>query len=132
MRIKEYTLYINLWRCGGEGSHRLGSGYTRMLNDEGYMCCLGQFALQAGASPAMIMDTIDPIDVATRKGVAYDHNMVVVGENGEFENSLLAQYLVELNDSEWLQVHEKIKCIRKVLLAHGINLKVVYDSNHGT
>jgi hypothetical protein len=29
------------WRTGDESRHRTGSGYTKLLNTEGYMCCLG-------------------------------------------------------------------------------------------
>jgi hypothetical protein len=55
------------WRTGGFSSKATGAGITALLNDEGYMCCLG-FCMAASkvakkdllciASPPTLMNTI--------------------------------------------------------------------------
>lgn len=49
---KTLTLDLKKWRCGGDygvkGESSLGRGETELLNKQGCMCCLGQFAEQAG------------------------------------------------------------------------------------
>jgi transcription elongation factor Elf1 len=42
-KSKKIEVVINraTWRTGGNSNKRTGKGDTRLLNDEGYMCCLG-------------------------------------------------------------------------------------------
>ena len=48
--MKKLILDYYKWRCGGDGEGKkgcsLGKGYTQLLNNEGFMCCLGQFSFQ--------------------------------------------------------------------------------------
>ena len=47
---KTYTVDCRTWRAGGDGNNKVGEGLTRLLNQLGFMCCLGQCALQEGVS----------------------------------------------------------------------------------
>ena len=42
------------WRCGDESSKAKGLGPTQLLNDQGFMCCLGHVELQLGLSEDQI------------------------------------------------------------------------------
>jgi hypothetical protein len=47
--MKILVLDESIWRCGDDAkdpNKSRGTGYTKLLNEEGYMCCLGQFSLQ--------------------------------------------------------------------------------------
>lgn len=48
----EFVIDRTKWRCGGNNGfttvNERGLGDTFLLNDEGYMCCLGHVALQCG------------------------------------------------------------------------------------
>ena len=61
---KELVLNYRTWVCGvpTEGFHNgrvknscHGSGDTNLLNSNGHMCCLGQFAKQAGCINKQIL-----------------------------------------------------------------------------
>lgn len=59
MKPKTLILDRSNWRCGSQGNYpfRHGDGLTSMLNEEGFRCCLGQFAQQCGV-PDEVMERI--------------------------------------------------------------------------
>jgi hypothetical protein len=48
---KKLILDYSKWRCGMDGANSLGDGETALLNDKGFMCCLGMFGKQCGIDP---------------------------------------------------------------------------------
>lgn len=136
--MKSYTLVISDWRCGHfappESGRRLGLGFTSMLNDEGRMCCLGQFARQAGVSDNYLLGEDCPVGVADKMGRAYDTNFVVPAsapateeeEYDLFVHTALANRLMNINDDEKTTIAEKVSAIREALESHGIQLQVIY------
>lgn len=69
MKNKTLTIDCAKWRCGGASPETsLGFGDTRMLNDEGYMCCLGQLSLQLNGKleNRSILDRFVPGDCGAR------------------------------------------------------------------
>ena len=61
MEIKQtFTIDCNTWRCGDNGDYKLGEGSTVLLNKEGYMCCLGQVALQLDVHEADLLGVGEP------------------------------------------------------------------------
>jgi len=44
--MKQITITRSKWRCGGDGKHKLGEGETLLKNEQGFMCCLGQWVEQ--------------------------------------------------------------------------------------
>lgn len=48
------------WRCGGGGGSRHGAGETKLLNDEGFMCCLGFVSQALGAGTADLLGEAEP------------------------------------------------------------------------
>lgn len=51
------------WRTGGDSCYKTGSGPTLLLNDKGYMCCLGFDALRKGLSKKDILNVGEPEDI---------------------------------------------------------------------
>ena len=64
----EFVIDVNTWRCGADYlvlenmDAGLGFGPTRLLNKEGFMCCLGQIARQIGCSREAIMGIPQPLE----------------------------------------------------------------------
>jgi hypothetical protein len=50
------------WRCGDDGRERAGVGSTKLLNREGYMCCLG-FITRAVYPDLRIQDVLYPMNL---------------------------------------------------------------------
>lgn len=64
--IKTLTLDYSTWRCGEKGEHQVGKGKTALLNIEGYMCCLGQWSLELGATKEEMIGRGEPCELNTR------------------------------------------------------------------
>ena len=61
MEIKQtFTIDCNTWRCGDDGKYKLGEGNTALLIDKGFMCCLGQVALQLDVHEADLLGKGEP------------------------------------------------------------------------
>lgn len=123
-RLTEYTLDIKTWRCGpteGGTPFSMGKGNTRLKNKEGYMCCLGQFATQAGVTltdPSFL----NPIYLFTDYG-QYDPNFV----NEDGTHTRLTAECIQINDSHNLTVRERVEMLTDLLMKHGITLNVVNE-----
>lgn len=118
MTVKELNLDVSKWRCGGtgtNGTNRLGEGVTLMLNNEGFMCCLGQFYLQLG------YDEFDIRHKSTPDSVGRTH--LFTSELG-YDNNL-AGVLIRINDDPDTTVETKIRLITEQLTEHGVKLNVI-------
>ncbi len=71
--------YLSKWSSGGDGHFSTGIGPTRMLNSEGYMCCLGQFAQQVGVKEQNLLGKTTPDHVAKHLDKIYDDNYFYKG-----------------------------------------------------
>lgn len=124
--MTDYILDVAKWRCGGNGPNRLGTGHTEMLNEEGFSCCLGQFAKQFGVTDDCLLNKLSPDDVASDTGHIYDPGFVDDGR-GSMENTLIASLLMRINDNDCTAPREKIARIRKELEADGHTLTVLNE-----
>lgn len=122
-----YTLDCSTWRSGGEGKFTLGKGQTHLLNNEGYSCCLGQFALQVGVDKDLLLNVGCPDDVMTDQ--SYDEAFQVVlveeGEDVERRDTLLALDLMRANDNGDLTLDGRISRISELLEKYGHELVVI-------
>jgi hypothetical protein len=138
--MTEYVLDVDKWRCGGSERDyeeqeesilkncSLGSGPIKMLNARGYSCCLGQFALQKGIDPRLLLNKGTPRVVADISENLYDKNFVIVeyyADLFETHNTPLASYLMTVNDDPDTTIQQKILMIRTKLAEHGHTLKVI-------
>lgn len=124
----DYTLDIATWRSGWFGQYQHGEGIVRMLNNEGFSCCLGQFALQRGLSQELLFHCAGPNDVAMflreeGKEFQYDSNFVDVGG----EHTALASALIFANDDENSTARERVENIRTALENAGHTLTVINE-----
>lgn len=135
---KEYTLDCARWRCGedlGFGNvqqidNSLGRGETALLNKEGYMCCLGQFAEQAGVALERLFAG-DPEELAFNSEGCYDENFVyldsVEDQLSYFRHTDLAEDAMIINDDPSTNPVEKIDQLRERLRREGITLNVINE-----
>lgn len=97
IRMK-FTIDRRKWRCGHEGQYQRGRGDTAMLNEEGFMCCLGHCALQI--DPEMPSD--DLLGIA--EPAELDDELMPLSElsddNGWTCNTELSDLAIEINDND--------------------------------
>lgn len=118
----KYTLKLSKWVNGDS----IGRGESRMLNEQGFSCCLGQFAMQVGVDEEKLKNAICPGDV----GNVYDSNFVMdVDDDSGPEPPLhghtaLAMQCMKINDEKQFK-GRRVESLRKVLEAAGHELEVV-------
>ena len=139
---QEYTLDVSKWRSGGHGEYKLGEGETCMLNSEGYMCCLGQFATQKDVNVHHLLGRADPENVAVslnkmyNSNFIYDDNFLMNCETSitaDYHNVMteLAHRAISINDNPSTTVPYKLQALIDVFEKEGITLKIVNGETYG-
>lgn len=101
--ITKLTISRAKWRRGGRGNTGgFGLGPTKLLNHEGFMCCLGFFTLACGAAPEDILS----------KGIPIYTNLVIP----QLITTPLLQELLNANDSTTLTEAAREESIAKQML----------------
>lgn len=108
---KELVLDYKIWRSGGPVHYPgevVGQGDTQLLNDEGYMCCLGQFCEQAGVTR----------DRLKYKEYPYAHPSApkLFVKNGYPTD--LVRKAVEINDSHHIPTAKRVVQLQKLFRKH--------------
>lgn len=107
MKLKKLDTYVidrSKWRCGSDGLFRSGKGLTKLLNAEGYMCCLGMTCQQAGVLKTDLMNKNNPGEI----------NSVVprFSTKGKIDNTVitdtkLADAAININDDSSITREER-------------------------
>lgn len=125
--MKKYlTLNYATWRSGGDTrlhsclipANVLGTGQTALLNDEGYMCCLGQFSAQQGIKKKLLLNVTSPAYIR----VPYLIKNFLL-DNGV--NSMFSINAMEINDDNKTTPEEKIKLLKVLCKEEGFILRVI-------
>ncbi len=139
MNDNTYVLDISKWRCGGDvlGDHKLGLGSTQMLNEEGYMCCLGQCAAQQGVPESILLNCADPSDISrclqkAKKKIVYDQNMIhpmrcpptLTKGKVYYKNSSFANDAMRINDHPKLTTKMRVEKLQALFEKHGFKLEI--------
>ena len=119
MQPTKFILDYSKWRCGFHGDHALGKGVTALLNDQGYMCCLGQWSKQLGATDDELMHKVSPWHIkrvlpALTKATEYG-----------FCNTDLAIRAMSINDCGDTTPERKINELTELLAPYNIELEVI-------
>lgn len=105
---RTFTINRATWRCGRNGPHSHGIGDTKLINDEGFKCCLGEIGLQCGVPRGKLIYQPNPCQVIepTRTYAA----MLI----GKFSHTLLGAAAMGINDDPRLtrpQREAKLKAL---------------------
>jgi hypothetical protein len=121
--MQKLILDYSKWRSGGKGPNRVGKGDTLLLNDEGFMCCLGQFCKQL--NPLITDDTI--LNRGTPGGLREDIPLlnVNIGISSFHTETVLSQEAIKINDDYNSSSEEKIEELKSLFLQHKIEIEVI-------
>lgn len=116
--MKTIIIDESKWRCGGNGNkgYRLGKGDTMLMNNKGYMCCLGQVSLQLGATKDQIVGLECPHEMRLR------FKPLTRSFRGVVTNTQLSNTAMDINDNWTITVAEKKKRLRKLFRSKGYKL----------
>lgn len=115
------------WRSGGsEGSpvteNIVGKGSTQMLNDEGFMCCLGQFAPQLNCDVKFegMRGTGEPCDNGLIKLLTINDD-----DDGIVENTQLSTDAMDINDDNETTPEKKIVLLKALFATNNCEIEVI-------
>ena len=111
------------WRTGKDEGYSTGLGPSqKLLNSQGFMCCLGFCSLQLGQTKQEILNVGFPSELREDTNSAEKLG-------GTFEEEA-----AEINDNEKLKMPEKERLLKKVFENQGHTIKFINKSikfSHG-
>jgi len=134
-KLKPLLLFEEFWRCGTEQEETIntsetarGNGCTRLLNEQGFMCCLGQFSMQldetitdrhllSNVSPDSLNKLIPDLTYADHHIDAHTNSM-----RRTIRNTSEVNEAIVINDDQNTTVKEKIKRLKNILSKMGYDL----------
>ncbi len=103
---KSFTINRSTWRFGGYDKYKQ-FGLTKLLNTQGYMCCLGSISEQCGVPRKDLLNIDYPYDLLSQH-----HDLVSFlrekPTNSIFaNNTFLAQQAANINDNSNISNEER-------------------------
>lgn len=101
--MRKFVIDRTIWRCGkgSDPRYNRGEGLTRLLNKEGYMCCLGQICKQIG------YDDEDIIDIGTPYPLRRINHGVLLDDNYFDSFSSFFALAIQINDDPYITNEER-------------------------
>ena len=112
--MKKLIIDRSKWRTGGgcNSKNETGDGATKLLNKEGYMCCLGFACIQSGVPEDKMLDRGTPSSLADyidwKDLYPLIPHLIVSGVNTLFSAKAMA-----LNDDQAIDSSERERRITK-------------------
>jgi hypothetical protein len=130
--MRDFVIDRSKWRCGGDTNDNAtaGLGETALLNNEGFMCCLGHIARQLKWPKDLLLDEGYPACAASQLGGKKVNKSILISKDvdGEYDDSEFTTGAVKINDDGKTSVKEKEKLIKALGKKHGLNIKFVGKS----
>lgn len=116
--MKKLTLDYSKWRCGGiDNPNALGEGYTRMMNEQGFMCCLGQISLQ-------LNESLTPDDIKYKAfPSSVDRDIPLLSSDAG--DTILTDEAISINDDSDTTPNQKIALLQELFNSKGYKLEVI-------
>lgn len=144
MEIKQtFTIDCNTWRCGDKqvnvktdpvdinSNTSLGMGNTSLLNEQGFMCCLGQIAKQLDVYQGSLLSIGEPSEMPVADAV--EPLMVRIIEKDEFgntetdyfANTELSTEAMTINDHLTITIADKMADLKDLFKSEGYRLEFI-------
>lgn len=138
----KFVIDRSKWRCGDVGEHWVGLGDTRMLNVEGYMCCLGQVARQLGVPDEDLINHGESCDCGQWHSVKVEYDdgdwctdyvrkdtpeMLAMDEvmHKKVREGVLEYYAIKINDNQNTTPEEKEAALKDLFAEAGHEIEFV-------
>lgn len=105
----KFTIDRGTWRFGGFNlNNKLGRTY--LLNEKGFMCCLGQCLLQSQGEEKLL-NTPEPCDIGVVDNIEPFTN--------QGDNTVLSIDAMECNDDFDMDMNERETKLKEIFATHG-------------
>lgn len=125
----EFTIDRKKWV---NGSHRTRTrGEAALLNEKGYMCCLGIYENSLGVTKKELLGLEGPGELVRAHGELWDmegdqpDNWLLMSFNGmtpPWYSSDIADTLMSINDDITMTAKEREKQIKRIFREHGVKV----------
>ncbi len=102
-----------------------GATLSKLLNNDGYKCCLGFYSLACGLKEEDIQDKIAPMDLTRELLLSTDLNKLVEDRQGYLFNTSYCNKLMTTNAAVYLTDAEREVELTKLFAEIGIEVKFV-------
>jgi hypothetical protein len=125
---KVLTIQRSKWRRGGGDDSKHPAGPTRLLNEKGFMCCLGFDALACGVPAEEIHDVGEPEEIGNLEtfGDYYTESRFTEDQWGAVQKEAIRR-AIKHNDADELGGAAREALIREDLIALGWDDVVFID-----
>lgn len=133
--MNKLVLDYSKWRCGGDFTdapgNQLGEGPTMLLNEQGFMCCLGQFSLQLDTDldEYDICNLGEPADLDQEVTLLCytegDVDPAAEDDEHTTHSTILSDKAIAINDDGDTTPEEKIAQLRELFGAAGYEIEVI-------
>lgn len=90
----------SIWRCGNFGKYQHGKLITKLLDNDGMMCCLGQDCLSCGIPQSYLKNVANPATIVILGGADISNKIPHLVEYGKIEITQFASDMIAINDSK--------------------------------
>jgi hypothetical protein len=127
--MREFVIDRSKWRSGEKGKYAIGKGATRMKNEEGYMCCLGQICnhLHPDRGMTKFADPEEFYNIYNSMEYKED-NFLVYNEGYDNLNTTLSNKAMYINDNPEYNIKERESKLKELFAEHNIKLKFIGKS----
>jgi hypothetical protein len=133
--MDKFIIDRSQWRTGADSNYATGKGDTNLVNEQGFMCCLGFYCLQAGVAQPAITGVGLPEDLDTEVIKAYNNTdlALLIREEENYygdiiiRNSKLADNAVDINDSTDYSPQVKEEKLKALFNENGIEIEFIND-----
>ena len=112
-----FIIDYSKWRCGGNGENKLGEGETYMLNQEGFMCCLGQCQSQLGIPDGVLSKKGEPEEIGRVDGI-FNCKVYYDDDDELICNTVLSDNAISINDDDYTTPFEKMNGLKELFEAN--------------
>jgi hypothetical protein len=123
--MAEFVIDRSVWRAGGGSDNKVGIGLTYLMNNKGFMCCLGQTCKQLGYSNEQLISVSTPENL--EKHIPY---FTVKDKSGVFVDSKLSSRAVEINDDTKLTREQRERKLKSLFSKFKHKITFVGEYKH--
>jgi hypothetical protein len=130
--MKQLIIDRSKWRTGNDGEHQTGEGDTRLINTQGYMCCLGFYLKNvAKLNKKILVELATPAYLDGLKKI-YDKNddvklLLTKLNDSHYLNNDFCQSAMHVNDDVNLPSDEREETLKTMFLEKGVEVLFINE-----
>lgn len=115
------------WRTGGSSEIKTGQGHTELLNEEGYMCCLGFFCISRKIEKNSIISIPEPeMLLHANDGKKIPELVKIMNDEEDYlVSTFFCARAMEINDSHIILIEEKEEMIKELFKEKNIEVEFI-------